>query len=131
MALKIALKPGEKVAINGAVIVNGDRRTSFVLQNKARVLREGDIMQPGEADSPAKLIYLAVMMLYLEETPTTALKNEYEKRLNEFVDVVTDPKALEECAALAAHVANSDFYKALNVCCSLIEFEKTRLDYVA
>ena len=46
MPLKLSLKPGEKFAINGAVIVNGDRRGTLVVQNHASILRERDILQP-------------------------------------------------------------------------------------
>ena len=46
MPLKLSLKPGEKFVLNGAVLTNGDKRTSLVIQNKACVLREKDIMQP-------------------------------------------------------------------------------------
>ena len=49
MPLKLSLKPGEKFVLNGAVLTNGDKRTSLVMQNKACVLREKDIMQPSEA----------------------------------------------------------------------------------
>ena len=53
MPLKLSLKPGEKFVLNGAVLANGDKRASLVLQNKACVLREKDIMQPDEATTPA------------------------------------------------------------------------------
>ena len=46
MPLKLSLKPGEKFVLNGAVVQNGDRRGVLILQNKASVLREKDIMQP-------------------------------------------------------------------------------------
>ncbi len=52
MALKLSLKPGERFVINGAVIANGDRRSSLILHNRASILREKDIMQEHEADSP-------------------------------------------------------------------------------
>ena len=45
MPLKLSLKPNEKIVLNGAVVQNGDRRTTLLLQNKASVLREKDIMQ--------------------------------------------------------------------------------------
>ena len=35
MPLKLSLKPGEKFVLNGAVLANGDKRTSLVIQNKA------------------------------------------------------------------------------------------------
>ncbi len=54
MPLKLSLRPGEKFVVNGAVVQNGDRRAALVLQNKASVLREKDIMQPDQADTPAQ-----------------------------------------------------------------------------
>ena len=67
MALKLSLKPGEKFVLNGAVVQNGDRRGVLVLQNRASVLREKDIMQSEDATSPARRVYFPVMMMYLEE----------------------------------------------------------------
>ena len=67
MPLKLSLKPGEKFVLNGAVVQNGDRRGALILQNKASVLREKDIMQPDEAVTPARRIYFPVMMMYLDE----------------------------------------------------------------
>ncbi len=66
MPLKLSLKPGERFVLNGAVLANGDKRTSLVIQNKACVLREKDIIQPENANTPARRIYLAVMMMYLD-----------------------------------------------------------------
>ena len=131
MALKLTLKPGERAAINGAVIVNGDRRASLVVENKARVLRESDILQPEDANTPAKRIYLPIMMMYLEPADLTEMQAEYELRLRQFADAVINVDALELCAKLAAHVANGDYYKALTVCRRLIEFEEERLSNVA
>ena len=58
MPLKLSPKPGEKFVLNGAVLANGDKRTSLVLQNKACVLREKDIMQPENATTPAATLIL-------------------------------------------------------------------------
>ena len=45
MPLKLSLKPGEKLVLNGAVLTNGDKRASLIIQNKACLLRERDILQ--------------------------------------------------------------------------------------
>jgi flagellar protein FlbT len=66
MPLKLSLKPGEKFVLNGAVLANGDKRTNLVIQNKACLLREKDIIQPDETDTPAKRIYFPIMMMYLD-----------------------------------------------------------------
>ncbi|MBL4618299.1 MAG: flagellar biosynthesis repressor FlbT, partial [Robiginitomaculum sp.] len=66
MPLKLSLKPGEKFVLNGAVVQNGERRANLILQNQASVLREKDIMQEAEANTPAKRVYFPVMMMYLD-----------------------------------------------------------------
>ncbi|MEM8771124.1 MAG: flagellar biosynthesis repressor FlbT [Pseudomonadota bacterium] len=130
MALRLTLKPGERAAINGAVIVNGDRRTNLVIENKARVLREGDVIQPEEANTPAKRIYVPIMMMYLDPSTKADMQPEYERRLLQFTRAVSDMDALGSCAAIGAHVANEEYYKALSVCRKLIEFEAKLLSHV-
>lgn len=131
MALKLVLKAGERIAINGAVITNGDRRSTLMVENLARVLRESDIIQPDEVTTPASHIYFAVMMLYLDPIENAQYATEYEHRLIEFTSVVTDPAALTDCVRLTASVSNGDYYNALNICRRLMEFEETRLNHVA
>lgn len=131
MALKLTLKPGEKIAINGAVVVNGDRRTEFIVENRASILRESDIMRAEEATSPARLIYLPVMMMALDPSARKNLFAEFDRRLTEFAGVLSDPAALSLCLKISAAVANGAYYKALGHCRVLIDFENERLTHVA
>jgi flagellar protein FlbT len=62
VALKLTLKPKERFFINGAVVVNGDRRSSLLIENNASILREKDIMQEREAGTPVRRIYFAIQM---------------------------------------------------------------------
>src|SRR6187431_788298 len=64
MALRIELKPGERILIGESVLVNGDQRASFLVEGQAPILREKDILTPEQADTPAKRIYLAVQLMY-------------------------------------------------------------------
>lgn len=127
MALKLNLKPGEKWAINGAVVVNGDRRASLVVENKANVLRERDIMQEDDATSPARLIYLPVMMMALDPHCRATHLQSFEQRLTEFIGAVKDPEALGTCLKISAKVANAEYYKALSEVRKLIAFEEQKL----
>ncbi|MFN3960057.1 MAG: flagellar biosynthesis repressor FlbT [Parvularculaceae bacterium] len=131
MGLKLSLKPGEKIAINGAVIVNGDRRTEFVVETQANVLRERDILKAEEATTPARRIYLPVMMMALDPGARRSAFPEFERRLTEFAEAVADPGALALCLKISAAVANGAYYRALSACRSLIEFETERLSHVA
>ncbi len=131
MSLKLSLKPGEKIAINGAVIVNGDRRIEFAVENHANVLRERDIMRAEEATTPARRVYLPVMMMALDPAGGAAAFPEFEQRLTDFAGAVTDARALSLCLKISAAVANGNYYRALNHCRALIEFETERLSHVA
>lgn len=131
MGLKLTLKPGEKIAVNGAVIVNGDRRTEFVIENRASVLRERDIMRAEDATTPARRVYLPVMLMALDPACRKDLFGEFESRLTEFAGVVSDSRGLSLCLKISAAVANGAYYKALGHCRALIDFESERLTDVA
>jgi flagellar biosynthesis repressor protein FlbT len=127
MPLKLSLKPGEKFVLNGAVVQNGDRRGTLILQNKASVLREKDIMQPEQANSPARRIYLPIMMMYLDESDADQYYDDFALRMNEFMTVIRNPAILTECVAISKNVLSREFYKALMSCRKLIEYEDERL----
>jgi len=129
--LKLSLKPGEKFVLNGAVVQNGDRRGVLVLQNKASVLREKDIMQPDEATTPARRIYFPVMMMYLDEAGAERQYEEFATRLTEFMGVVRNPDVLGDCIAISKHVMAREYYKALMLSRKLIEYEDQRLGHVS
>ena len=131
MPLKLSLKPGEKFVLNGAVVQNGDRRGSLILQNKASVLREKDIMQAEEANSPARRIYFPIMMMYLDEAGSNRYQEDFVQRLSEFMTAVRNPEILSECVNISRHAMMREYYKALMLCRKLIEYEDERLGNVA
>jgi flagellar protein FlbT len=131
MALKLSLRPGEKFVINGAVVANGDRRASLVIKNRASILRERDIMQASEATTPARRIYFAIMMMYIEEGNKGQAYEEFVMRMTEFLQAVSSSKGKALCLAISKHVMDGQYYKGLTTCRELIEFEDERLGNVA
>ena len=127
MPLKLSLKPGERFVLNGAVVQNGDRRGVLVLQNKASVLREKDIMQAEDANSPARRVYFPVMMMYLDEGAAARYYEEFARRLTEFMGVIRNADVLGECVNISKHVLGREYYKALMGSRRLIEYEDERL----
>ena len=130
MPLKLSLKPGEKFVLNGAVVQNGDRRGVLILQNKASVLREKDILQPEDAKTPARRIYLPVMMMYIEPAEASKFYDEFVQRMSEFMGVIRNPQVLAECVTVSRHCMQRDYYKALLGCRKLIEYEDLRMGNV-
>ena len=113
MALKLSLKPGEKFVLNGAVVQNGDRRGVLILQNRASVLREKDIMQAEDVTTPARRIYFPIMMMYLDESGAAKFYDELALRITEFMGATQNPEILAECVAASRHVLAREYYKAL------------------
>jgi flagellar biosynthesis repressor protein FlbT len=131
LPLKLSLRPGERFVLNGAVVQNGDRRATLVLQNKASVLREKDIMQPDGANTPARRIYFPVMMMYLDEGSADKYYDEFVRRMTEFMSVISNPTVLAECVNISKHCMAREYYKALMLCRKLIDYEDERLGNVA
>jgi len=129
MPLKLSLKPGEKFVLNGAVLTNGEKRTSLVLQNKACVLREKDIMQPEDAGTPARRIYFPIMMMYLDGEDPALYYNDFALRMTEFMGAIRNHDALSICMEISRDVMAGSYYRALMQCKKLFEFERERLGY--
>jgi flagellar protein FlbT len=66
MALKVELKPFERILIGGSLITNSETRTRFMIEGEAPILREKDILTAEMANTPVKRLYLCTQMMYLE-----------------------------------------------------------------
>jgi len=120
MALKVELKPRERIIIGQVVIRNDEQRTRFFIEGDAPILREKDILTAASADSPAKKIYLAIQLMYLAGDPT------YEHEV--FFQLVRDflaaaPSALEHVHEINNRILSGDLYKALKAARKLIAYE--------
>jgi flagellar protein FlbT len=124
MPLKLSLKPGERFVVNGAVLQNGDRRAVLLLQNKASVLREKDIIQPEDANTPVRRIYFPVMMMYLDPPGAAGFYDEFLMRMNEFMGVTRQADVLRECVSTSREVMSGEYYKALTRCRRLLVYEQ-------
>jgi flagellar biosynthesis repressor protein FlbT len=66
MALKVVLKPFERIIIGKSLITNSETRTTFLIDGEAPILREKDILTAETANTPVKRLYLCIQMMYLE-----------------------------------------------------------------
>src|SRR5579859_952678 len=126
MALKVELKPHERIIIGSCVITNTDQRARLLIDGeKIPILREKDIMTPETADTPAKLIYLAVQLMYISPDP----QNNHGTYFNLLRDiVVTVPSAWPIIEGINNYILSGDLYQALKEAKKLIAYEKKLLD---
>ncbi len=77
MALRLTLKPHERVIVGHAVVRNGDSRASLLIENEVPVLREGDILSPSAVRTPCERIYMALQLMYVDEERVTEHQATY------------------------------------------------------
>ena len=128
MALKLVLKPGERVVVNQAVIVNGKDKAELVLENRAVVLRERDIMVQKEANTPARRIYFLIQMLYLFPEKTPFYQEKFNVHLREFLQAV--PSATPIGLEIGEMIIRGNHYAALKSCRKLVAYEEKVLKNV-
>ncbi len=113
MPLKVVLKPGETLVVNGAIIGSGDRTATIFLHNEAQFLRGREMLRPDEAVGPERTLYHAIQLAYLgqgdEETVHAALSSLRRAR----------PEAVDEISAIAELLSTRRHYQALRRCRAL------------
>lgn len=124
MALKVELKPGERILIGECVVTNSDQRTRLLIEGAAPILREKDIMTPERADTPAKRIYLAVQLMYTSRDA----QPHHELYFSLVRDIVqAAPSTWQIVEAINNHILTGELYKALKDTKKLIAYEEELL----
>ncbi|MES2750256.1 MAG: flagellar biosynthesis repressor FlbT [Pseudomonadota bacterium] len=126
MALKVELKPHEKIIVGSCVITNTDQRAKILIEGeKLPILREKDILTPASADTPAKLIYLAVQLMYISHDP----KEHHAVYFDLMRDLLSAaPTSADIIHEINNHILNGDYYKALKQSKKLIAYEQQLLE---
>ncbi|HTN61931.1 MAG TPA: flagellar biosynthesis repressor FlbT [Devosia sp.] len=128
MALKVELKPGEKLLVGNCIITNSDQRTRLFIEGQAPILREKDILTPTTANTPAKRVYLAVQLMYIENN-TDVLRKDYFALINDIVTAA--PSSLAIVDRINNDILTGALYKALKSAKQLIQFERDLIENAA
>ena len=118
MPLKVELKPHEQIIIGSCVVMNTDQRAKLLIQGDAPILREKDIMTADAADTPAKLIYLAVQLMYLSPDPREH-HSTYFSLVKDMLVIL--PSAWPFIEEINNQILDGELYKALKSARKLIE----------
>ena len=121
MALKVELKPGERILIGESVITNGAQRARFLIEGQSAVLREKDIITPEQATSPARRIYFAVLLMYTARDPRVHHET-YFSLVRDFLQAA--PSAAQQIEIINNQILTGDMYKALKSAKQLISYEQ-------
>lgn len=126
MALKVELKPGERIILGDCVITNSDQRARLLIEGEVPILREKDILTAETADTPAKRIYLAVQLMYTSKD-ARAYHEIYFKLVSEILKAAPSTWPLIE--SVNNHILAGEMYKALKEAKKLIAYERELVDH--
>jgi flagellar biosynthesis repressor protein FlbT len=121
VALKVELKPGERIILGDCVVTNTDQRARLLIQGAAPILREKDIMTPDRADTPAKRVYLAIQLMYTSHDPR-AHHDLYFSLIRDIVQAA--PSTWPYVESINNCILTGMMYKALKEAKKLIAYEQ-------
>ena len=129
MALKITLKPGERMILGGAVVTNGSGGScDLVVENKVPILRQKDILTEEKADSPCRRIYLSVQLMYIDEANLPAYHKAFWDLAGDLVKAV--PRTVGLIDSISEMILQRNYYQALKLTKRLIDYEQEVLQRV-
>ncbi len=129
MALKITLKPNEKMIVSGAVVTNGNtKNTDLIIENNVPVLRQKDILSEADATSPCSRIYFIIQLMYIDEDNLTDHQPIYWKLVRDLLDAA--PRLAGHINQINENILGGNFYRALKLAGELIDYEQEVLKHV-
>lgn len=112
--LVIRLAPFERVLLNGAVIENGDKRTSLSIKTpKANVLRLRDAIHPEQANTPVKRTCYMVQLILSGDRAVQDVHQPLLRAIELLSQVFIDADSRALLNTTTQAVIEHDHYRAL------------------
>jgi len=127
MALKLRLKPCERVVINGCVVQNENRRYTLTVSNFAQIIRGSDIMQEEEADTPVRRAYFVIQSMLLDPRAAEEYGAVIAGMMAKLYTAFVRPDMQDRIMQAMQNVSERDYYKALACLRPVMSYEETVL----
>lgn len=127
MALRVDLKPHERIIVGGVSIRNGDRRAALTFETQAKFLREKDILTESEAKTSCERMYVLLEAIYLTDNPFE-LENEFVVQAN--VLMAAAPSMTPYLADIFDKFSRGEYYASLKSGQELIKYERQLMDLI-
>lgn len=128
MSLILKLAPGERIFINGAVVTNGDRRAYLMVETKAQILREKDVLMAEDVSTPVRRAYFAAQSVLLNAQPLLGSAEAFTEQVARLRGVFLKPEHLELLDEAEAQMQAGNTYRALSALRELVLYEAALLN---
>lgn len=122
-SLRIFLRPGEKVFLNGAVL-RADRKVSLEVLNDVSFLLESHVLQAEETTTPLRQLYFIVQAMLINPAEAEQARALYTDFYNAMSGAVSNPQLKLGLAAIDASMAQSRTFEALKLIRQLFSVEE-------
>lgn len=130
--LVISLKPNEKFLVNGALLMNGSKRSQICLpDDDVHVLRVSDALHPNEVNSPVRRVYYAVQLILSGDNEAPKIEEDVKSGLVALESVFEGTPLSETLEKAKLAFLKGHFYSVLNQLKSLFDIEDMMLKSVS
>lgn len=125
--LRISLKAGEKIFINGAVL-RVDRKVSLEFLNDVTFLLENHVIQPEDATTPLRQLYFIVQMMLINPEGKEQSAAMFRKSITMLLSCFSSERMRGELKAIEETIAKGRPFDALKAIRGLYPLEADILE---
>lgn len=126
-SLRISLKAGERIFINGAVL-RVDRKVSLEFLNDVTFLLENHVMQPEQATTPLRQLYFIVQMMLINPAGSDQSMDMFRKSIVMLLSCFQNEEVLSELKHIDGMVQQGKAFESLKAIRSLYPIEEEILN---
>ncbi len=121
-SLRIHLKRGERIYLNGAVI-EVDRKVSLTFLNNVSFLLAQHVMQPEEATTPLKQLYILIQTMLIVPKEAQSLKGTVSEFIEQTKIVYGSDVIARELSKIEELIVLDRYYEAMKSLSVLFDLE--------
>ncbi|ATU95879.1 flagellar biosynthesis repressor FlbT (plasmid) [Phyllobacterium zundukense] len=110
--MKISLRAGEKVYVNGAVL-RADRKVSLEFMNDVTFLLESHVLQADETTTPLRQLYFAAQIMLVDPAVKQEASLAFKRMLASLLATFENQQMLKELKLIDEMVCNDRVFEAL------------------
>ena len=120
--MRLSLRAGEKIYINGAVL-KADRKVSLELLNDATFLLENHVIHPEQANTPLRQLYFIVQIMLVEPSRLSAARALFDSACPKMLATFENGEVIAGLTAVDRLVCAGRYFEALKTIRSLFPVE--------
>ncbi|SHO63214.1 flagellar protein FlbT [Pseudoxanthobacter soli DSM 19599] len=125
--MRISLRAGERIFINGAVL-RAERKATFELLNDATFLMESHVLQVEQTTTPLRQLYFTVQAMLIDPRNADKARALFDEMIEPLLAAFKNETIRNELQEICKLVANGRTFEALRVIRSLYPLEEAILE---